>query len=291
MSALIRYKGHKGRLLIAFEWTLAVHLASAASIAVDVRARAIQPGELVVLTIAVPAPVDRVDIVAFGHPVAVFKVDDSTWRALVGIDLAVKAGSYEISIDAHRDGWRATKRLDVRPHRFPTRALSVDSDFVNPPPETQIRIEREARELQAVWRTSARDRLWSGPFVRPVPGEANGRFGTRSVFNGQRRAPHGGADFLSAAGTPIHAPNAGRVVVARPLYFTGNTVVIDHGLGVFSLLAHLSIVDVKEGDVISADQVVGQVGSTGRVTGPHLHWAVRINDARVDPLSVLALVR
>src|SRR5439155_9500372 len=89
---------------------------------------------------------------------------------------------------------------------------------------------------------------------------------------------------------PSHAPHGGRVMLARELYFSGNTVVFDHGLGVFSLLAHLSAIDVHEGDAVSADQVVGRVGATGRVTGAHLHWAVRISDARVDPLSVLALL-
>ena len=116
------------------------------------------------------------------------------------------------------------------------------------------------------------------------------RFGTRSIFNGQARNPHSGADFMSPAGTPIQAPNAGRVALARDLYFSGNTIVIDHGLGVFSLLAHLSAFDVREGDTVAAGQVVGRVGATGRVTGPHLHWAVRVADARIDPLALLALL-
>jgi murein DD-endopeptidase MepM/ murein hydrolase activator NlpD len=123
-----------------------------------------------------------------------------------------------------------------------------------------------------------------------VPQPANSRFGTRSIFNGKPRNAHGGADFLSPAGTPIHAPNAGRVVIARDLYFSGNTVVIDHGLGLFSMLAHLSAIDVREGQMVGADQILGRVGATGRVTGPHLHWAVRANGARVDPLSLLALL-
>jgi murein DD-endopeptidase MepM/ murein hydrolase activator NlpD len=126
--------------------------------------------------------------------------------------------------------------------------------------------------------------------VRPVPQEANSSFGTRSIFNGTPRNAHGGADFMSPAGTPIHAPNAGRVVIARDLYFSGNTVVIDHGLGLFSTLAHLSAFDVHEGDRVSAGQIVGRVGATGRVTGPHLHWAVRVGSARVDPLSVLSVL-
>jgi murein DD-endopeptidase MepM/ murein hydrolase activator NlpD len=126
--------------------------------------------------------------------------------------------------------------------------------------------------------------------VRPVPGEANSAFGTRSIFNGKPRNAHGGADFLSPGGTPIQAPNAGRIVLARNLYFSGNTVVIDHGLGLFSMLAHLSVIAAHEGDRVTAGQVIGKVGATGRVTGPHLHWAVRASGARVDPLAVLGLL-
>jgi len=123
-----------------------------------------------------------------------------------------------------------------------------------------------------------------------VPDQANSIFGTRSIFNGVRRSPHSGTDFLSPAGTPIQAPNGGRVVLARNLYFTGNTLVIDHGLGLLSLFAHLSAFSVQEGDVVSTGQIVGNVGATGRVTGPHLHWAVRANGSRVDALSLLAVL-
>ena len=126
--------------------------------------------------------------------------------------------------------------------------------------------------------------------IRPVPDEANSSFGTRSVYNGEARSPHGGTDFLSPTGRPIKAPAAGRVVLAGPQYFSGNTVIIDHGLGLFSLLAHMSEIDVKAGDRVTAGDVIGKVGATGRVTGPHLHWTVRLNNTRVDPLSLLYAV-
>jgi len=117
----------------------------------------------------------------------------------------------------------------------------------------------------------------------------SGGFGTRSVFNGQPRSPHSGVDFGSKAGTPVVAPAGGVVTLAEPLFFTGSTVVIDHGLGLYSLLAHLSTFAVKEGERVRRGQVVGFAGATGRVTGPHLHWSVRLNGARVDPLSLIAL--
>ena len=263
-----------------------------APLAVTAAARSIQPGELVVLTITAQGELDSVRLSAFGTEIPAFRVDAHRWQALVGVDLDVVVKRHLVAISARSDGGpvSTTWELAVRPKRFPTRHLTVNDAFVNPPPAMQERIDRESRELAETWTRSAAARLWAPPFARPVPTEANSAFGTRSVFNGTPRSPHGGADFPSAAGTPVHAPNAGRVVIARELYFSGNTVVIDHGLGLFSTLAHLSVIAVHEGDLVSRAQVVGRVGATGRVTGPHLHWGVRVNSARVDPLSLLAIL-
>jgi len=263
-------------------------LALALAIEVSARSRSIRPGELVVLTMVPPAGSDRVQVRVFDREVPAFRAGDREWEALVGIDLDVRPGTYTVSVAA--GAARGRFDLHVTPRTFRTRRLTVDEAFVTPPKSEQARIERDAALLAETWKTPAAERLWSGPFVRPVSEPANSAFGTRSVFNGKPRNAHGGADFLSPAGTPIHAPNAGRVVVARALYFSGNTVIIDHGLGLFSMLAHLSAIDVREGDRIATGQVVGKVGATGRVTGPHLHWTVRAADARVDPLSLLAVL-
>jgi murein DD-endopeptidase MepM/ murein hydrolase activator NlpD len=268
---------------------------------ISARSRTPRPGELVVLSIALPAPTGRVRVRAFGRDVEAYREGDREWRALVGIDLDVKPGTYSVTADADTPGtgrsgragaapMHAAYALIVTPRAFLTRRLTVNEAFVTPPASERDRIEREAMLLDGVWKLTAGERLWHEPFVRPVPQEANSAFGTRSVFNGKRRNAHGGADFLSPAGTPIQAPNAGRIVVARGLYFSGNTVVIDHGLGLFSTLAHLSEIDVHEGDRVPAGHIIGRVGATGRVTGPHLHWAVRASGARVDPLSLLALL-
>jgi hypothetical protein len=258
-----------------------------APIQIAARSRAMQPGELVVLSISPPGAAP-VRVRAFDRPVLTYRDAGGTWRALVGIDLDVKPGTYIVTVDA--GAAHATYDLHVTRRVFRTRHLTVDEAFVTPPPAVQERIDREAALLAGVWRAPSPERLWTDPFVRPVPHEANSAFGTRSVFNGKPRNAHGGADFLSPAGTPIHAPNAGRIVVARSLYFSGNTVIIDHGLGLFSMLAHLSAIDVHEGDRVDAGQILGRVGATGRVTGPHLHWAVRAGDARIDPLSLLAVL-
>ena len=256
-------------------------------------ARSIQPGELVVLTITTVEPADQVRARAFDRDMAAVRVDLLTWKVLVGLDLDTAPGPQTVMLEALTNGVsvaRATHRLQVAPKAFPTRNLSVNDAFVNPPATVQSRIEQEARDLEKVWAGSATSALWSSPFVRPVPDQANSAFGSRSVFNGQARSPHSGADFLSPAGAPIHAPSAGRIVLARDLYFSGNTVIIDHGLGLFSFLCHMSAIDVKERDLVQAGDILGKVGATGRVTGPHLHWAVRLNGARIDPLSVLAML-
>jgi hypothetical protein len=260
--------------------------------AVTVDARSIQPGELVLLTVVTSDPTDVVTAHAFGHHVATYRVDRTTWRTLVGIDLDTPVGRYPVTLDSISGGHRVetTSMLDVGDKAFPTRELSVADAFVNPPAGETDRIAAEAARLAAIWRVETPRRLWEGPFVRPVAEPANSAFGSRSVFNGQSRAPHSGADFLSPAGTPVHAPAGGTVVVAAPLYYTGNTVVIDHGLGLYSLFAHFSEIAVHEGDLVTAGDIVGRVGATGRVTGPHLHWAVRAGGARVDPLSVLAVL-
>lgn len=265
---------------------------AADGIRLDIAARSMAPGELLVVTVGVERQTTAVRVSAFNRHTLATDLGDGRWQALVGIDLDQRPGRYTVAVDADGPAGmrRKTRPIVVEAKAFATRTLTVDPSFVAPTPAQMIRIEQDQAFLKGVFADATARRLWHDPFVRPVPGQANGRFGARSIFNGERRAPHGGTDLLSPAGTPVKAPNAGRVVCARDLYFTGQTVVLDHGLGVFSLLAHLSRLDVSEGDVVTAGQVVGLVGSTGRVTGPHLHWAVRVGGARVDPLSVLALV-
>jgi hypothetical protein len=277
---MIRALAYLGALAVA----LGVAIAGQTPLQVTHAARSVRPGELVVLTITAP-PSGPVTVRAFGRTWPAHQADAETWRALVGIDLATKPGRHDVIVTS--GDVRTSHPLVVQARAFPTRRLKVDPALVTPPPDARERIEREARELAAAWETSSSEPLWSGRFVHPVPDPANSAFGTHSVYNGVPRSQHSGADFASPTGRPVKAPNAGRVVLAGSRYFTGNTVLIDHGQGLFSLMAHLSEIDVKPGDPVAAGDVVGKVGATGRVTGPHLHWTVRINGARIDPLSLL----
>ena len=260
------------------------------AIRVVTTARAIQQGEVVLFTARADAPIEALRARAFDREVPTFRVDARTWQAVLGIDLDTPPHSYAVSFDGQVEGQdaRATITLVVRKRLFATRSLRVDDAFVNPPRPTLERIASEAAELATTFEQATPSRRWGDAFVRPAQALATSSFGVRSIFNGAPRQPHGGTDFPGPVGTPVVAPGGGRIMVARDLYFTGNTVVIDHGLGVFSLLAHLSVLEVAVGDEVAAGQRVGQMGSTGRVTGPHLHWAVRVGSARVDPLAMLA---
>jgi murein DD-endopeptidase MepM/ murein hydrolase activator NlpD len=264
----------------------------AAALTVNVHARALQPGEPVRLDITSAGSLSDVRVRAFDVETPAVRVDgDRHWSALIGIDLDVQPGRYTAVVSGTTAaGVPVTERvaLAVTAKAFPTRRLTVDPNFVNPPADVLPRIVAEQQEMNAIWSASDRERHWT-TFVRPVPQRANSAFGTRSIFNGEPRSAHSGADFLSPAGTPIQAPAAGRVVLARNLYYSGNAVIIDHGLGVFSFLAHMSRIDAKVGDEVAPGDVVGLVGATGRVTGPHLHWTMRVAGARVDPLAVLGL--
>ena len=237
-------------------------------------------------------PLTNVSGQAFGRPARFWMETTSEWRALVAADLEAKPGAYDVQVmgaDASGGAVSATTTLTVGRKQFETRRLKVGGEFVNPPAADAERIANEATRLANLW-THTTARAWRGPFQVPVPGEATSSFGRLTILNGQSRGRHQGADFGAASGTPVAAPNAGRVVLAEDLYFSGNTVIIDHGLGMFSLLAHLSRIEVTVGHDVTRGERLGLSGATGRVTGPHLHWALRLSEFSVDPLAVVAVL-
>ena len=266
-----------------------LQVSGAPSLAVRYRARAVAPGELVLLRFDAPGSAGAVHVRAFERDWVPYRDSDGTWTALIGIDLATPPGAHEITVrmDTSTAVLRGALALSVAKKSFPTRTLTVDPSFVDPPASVQARIAREGAELSALWRTVTAAPRWTGGFVRPVPHAANSAFGARSIFNGQPRNPHGGADFNSPAKTPIQAPAAGRVLLAGDLYYTGGTVMIDHGAGLISLFAHMSALEATKGTDVAAGDRIGLVGATGRVTGAHLHWTVRVGGVSVDPMSLL----
>jgi murein DD-endopeptidase MepM/ murein hydrolase activator NlpD len=282
--------------LIAALGSLSTFVASAApsqDVTIALSGRARQPGEVVRVVVTCSCSSAAASATVFHHAVPLVRSGDQ-WEGLFGIDLDVAPGIYTIAARVERKSQTAietTRTFTVAAKRFPTRRLNVAPEFVNPPASELERIRDEARSMATMFEQAATTRQWRGPFQVPVDVPANSSFGTRSVFNGEARSPHSGADFPAAAGTRVASPAAGVVVLAAPQYFTGNTVVIDHGLGLYSVLAHLSVMSVSAGDRVDVGQSVGRVGATGRVTSAHLHWSVRLNGARVDPLSLVAATR
>ena len=285
-----------GRRVAAGVWLLAVAVSAAAQpldITVSHYARGVFPGEAVLLQVEASGPLTEVRATAFDETVRFYQAADEVWHALVGIDLGVEPGDHDVALRIVPATGTAIARvyaLSVEHKEYETRRLTVAPRYVEPPPEVGERIAREARQQAAIFATATEDRLWRGSWGRPVPGRATSAFGSRSVFNGQPRNPHSGADFRAATGTPVTAPNVGKVVLSGDTYFSGGSLILDHGWGLYSYFAHLSKILVEEGDLVQPGQVVGHAGATGRVTGPHLHWTLRLNGARVDPLSLIEIL-
>jgi murein DD-endopeptidase MepM/ murein hydrolase activator NlpD len=249
-----------------------------------------------VALIAVSAPQDLIALTGdlAGRPVRFWPgASAREWSGLAGVSLDAVPGSIALTIQGTTaTGANATAKVSllVERYRYETRRLQVDPKMVNPPESEIARIKQDAQAMADAFAILSPERLWRGAFDAPVPGAPNSSFGRLTITNGKPAGRHQGADFRAATGTSVHAPNGGRVVLAQNLYFAGNTVIIDHGLGVFSLLAHLSRIDVQPGTAVVRGEVVGQSGATGRVTGPHLHWAVRFGEMTVDPLSLMSAV-
>ena len=215
------------------------------------------------------------------------------WQGLIGIDLETTPDDYSLNLTGSTVAGlpvEATYPLRVLDKEFPTRRLTVQEKFVNPPQEELDRIQRESKRVREIFAALNPERIWHSSFQSPVPGAPTSGFGKRSILNGQPRSPHTGTDFDADEGTPVKSPNTGKVILVSPLYYSGNTVILDHGQGLYSYFAHLSRFAVVEGDRVSPGELVGYVGATGRVTGPHLHWTVRLNGTRIDPLSLIAIL-
>jgi murein DD-endopeptidase MepM/ murein hydrolase activator NlpD len=223
-----------------------------------------------------------------GKPVRFWRDSPSEpWRALLGIDLEHRPGPTRVAL--RRPGRSCAVSLSVTAGTFPEERLTVPQRYVELSAKDEARAAREAARLASLFR-KVTPRLWQGAFAVPLEGiEPSSSFGRRRVLNGRPRSPHTGVDLGAPVGTPIHAMQRGRVVLDDDLFFSGRTVILDHGLGLFSLYAHLSESRIKTGRVVEAGEVVGLVGATGRVTAPHLHWAVRLGDARVNGLDLVPL--
>lgn len=215
-----------------------------------------------------------------GKPVLVTRINGMP-SALVGLPLSLQPGEHFIE---KRSASQVHKKFfQVEPKQYSTQHITItDKRKVNPYESDMSRILAEKKRKQ-----KARDHYSKVDvdinFLEPVSGVSTGSFGRRRVFNGQKRRPHSGMDIAADKGTPIHAPSDGKVIELGDFFFSGNLVYLDHGQGLISLFAHLDEIDVVLGEQVEKGQVIGKVGATGRVTGPHLHWSLGLNGTWIDP--------
>ena len=213
--------------------------------------------------------------------------DGSEWIALVGIALSTKPGS-KVRVEAERaDGGVKRYEVTVAAKDYPAQHLKVPPSQVELSAEDLARYQRERAHLAGVIRTFTEEPPATLALVQPVPGPRSSSFGLRRFFNGQARNPHNGMDIAAPTGTPVVAAGAGRVIDADDYFFSGNTMILDHGAGLLSLYAHLSAMDASVGQNVAVGAPIGKVGATGRVTGPHLHFTVYLNTVAVDPALFL----
>lgn len=214
-----------------------------------------------------------------------------SYTALLGVDLEEKPGPIGVLIQGWNQAGEQREELvtlRVREKTFPKEDISVPASFDRIDEATRKRIEKEQAQLARLWTISSGQRFWEGGFLAPVPGEITSPFGLRRVVNGSARSPHGGVDLKAALGAQVVAANHGKVVFRDEFFFSGKSIVLDHGGGLYTMYFHLADFRVEEGSQVRKGDLIGWAGMTGRVTGPHLHWGVRLNGARVDPFELLA---
>jgi len=257
---------------------------AAALIAFAASAHAVVRGGVQVIAL----PDDAANATYEDRPVLIVEQPKPT--AIVGVALDATLGRHVLVVESAERA-RTEITFKVTDKAYPVQRLTLTDKMVNPPPDELARIERET-----ILQNEQYDRftpLVASPFPMRLPakGRVSSNFGLRRILNGQPRNPHAGLDIAAPTGAPVLAPATGTIAFTGSLYFNGNAIFIDHGGGLISMLCHLSKVDVHAGDAVRKGQRIGLVGATGRATGPHLHWSVSLNGARVDPSAVLALYR
>ena len=254
--------------------------------------RSLVNGSVCLLTVHVTGNPTAVTGTWQGHELTFTRGSGAAWYALTGVPYETKPGIYDLDLIATSSGGQVTqetRHIAVEAAKYKTSRLTVPQKYVTPDPDTLKRIEEEKQIKNAAFAHLLASPEWAGKFVAPVANEISENYGTNRTFNGKLASVHRGTDFRAATGTPVHASNAGEVVLARELYYEGNCVVVDHGLGFMTMYMHLSKLNVQEGDKVEKGQAIALSGGTGRVTGPHLHMAVRWSGEYFDPVKLLAL--
>ena len=273
-----------GRELIVVLFLLVGIEAIASEPSVLISPKKIVPGGLMVVTVK-----NAVGMVegSFRGKQLHFNPANGAAKAVTGIDLNTEPGTYQLALTV--DGTPLSRDVLIVKKKYPVQRLTLPEDMVVLSPENEARAERDQRKMAAIWPVDSL-RVWKGRFIDPLPGKAVGTpFGVRRIINHIPKNPHSGVDITADEGDPVKAPNDGVVILVDNQFFSGNSVVLDHGQGIYTMFFHLSKATVKYGQAVRKGDVVGLVGATGRATGAHLHWGVRVQGAKVDPLELIKL--
>ncbi|EGL53664.1 membrane protein-like metalloendopeptidase [Methylophaga aminisulfidivorans MP] len=261
-------------------WLFSVLLLICSDVLAKLPEQSAVPGGVMILSVG-NSQQTKPDVYFEDKPVMVVKAD-GLWHAVVGIPLSAKAGTLRIVVKRGEE--RSTQLFSIKDKQYPTQYITVkDERKVNPNSLDMKRINQESSRIHQALTAWTETNNEPVNFVWPIKGRVSGLFGRRRVFNGEPRNPHRGMDIAAKTGTPIHAPAAGIVRGTGNYFFNGNTVFIDHGQGLITMFCHLSRINVKDGETVKQGDIIGAVGATGRVTGPHLHLGVSLNDERVEP--------
>lgn len=247
------------------------------------RAAAVPGG---VVTFKLPGAPDEKPVVKYGDKQVLVARQPEGWLAVLGLALSTEPGEYHVDVQQPGSNPRQIA-FQVTDKKYSVQQLKVAPGQVNLAPEDEARVANEREKVRAALEGFSPDAPATLRLTAPVPGPRSSSFGLRRVFNGESRNPHSGMDIAAPTGTPIKVPLPGRVVDVGSYFFNGNNVVVDHGQGLMTMYCHLSKIRVETGQVVKSGDVLGDVGATGRVTGPHLHWGVILNGASVDPALFL----
>lgn len=232
-----------------------------------------------------------------------FKIDEATYQAVLGVPFNHKPGSAnvvvkflalcpeELGSGCTREPQTLELSVQISDGQYPSEILRVDGKHVNPEKKYLPRIQRERAQIGEIYRRITQEKYWSGPFQLPIQSPVTSQFGTKRVFNSELKGFHGGLDLKASPGTPVQAAASGSVALSKNLFYTGNTVILDYGYGIFTVYTHLSKLKVKEGSQVKIGDLLGLSGKTGRVTGPHLHWQAVIHKEKVNPIELTKVMR
>ncbi len=273
--------------LLFFVMACGAASAAPSGIKVAVHPQTVPQGQAALITVSSPTPLTELQGRFHEQNIAFWECGKKLC-GIVAVQVNETPGPKDLILE-----WKTEKQNElktsfrVKKGTFKVNKLKVEPKITKPSAEDQTRIAQDKKDIEAAYLEPERKALWSGAFVLPTTGEKTSGFGNQRTYNGEVKSIHFGVDLRANTQTPIYATNAGKVVLAKEFFMAGNMVLLDHGMGVYSSYAHLSVLSVQAGQLVAKGDKIGMAGATGRATGPHLHWGMRVNSVAVDPHSLV----